>query len=52
MLANFSDQALTVPKANVLRISEEVPEPLIDKISPGKELDSDSPLKPHRKKQK
>ena len=30
MLANFSDQALTVPKSTVLGIAEEASEPLID----------------------
>jgi len=33
MLANFSDQALTVPKSTVLGLAEEVSEPLIDKIN-------------------
>jgi len=52
MMANFSDQALTVPKATVLGIAKEVSEPLIDKINQGKELNSNSPLKPHRIKKK
>ena len=30
MLANFSNQTLTVPKTNVLGIAEEASEPLID----------------------
>ena len=50
MLANFSDKTMTVHKATVLGISEEVSEPLIDKKNPGKKVSSDSPLKPHRKK--
>ena len=50
MLANFSDQTLTVPKAIVLGIAEEVSKPLIDRINNGKELNFESPLKPHRKK--
>jgi hypothetical protein len=32
MLANFSDQTLTVPKSTVLGIAEEVSEPLVEKI--------------------
>ena len=48
MLANFSDQTLTVPKSTVLGIAEEASEPLIDKINQRKELNSDSPLKPQR----
>jgi len=50
LLANFSDQILTVSKSTVLGISEELSDPLIDKINQGKELNSDSPLKPQRKK--
>jgi len=50
MLANFSEQTLTVTTSTVLVIEEEVSEQLIDKINQGKELNSDSPLKPQRKK--
>jgi len=50
MLANFSDQTLTVPKSTVLGIAEEAAEPLIDRINQRKELNSDSPLRPQRKK--
>jgi hypothetical protein len=32
MLANFSDQTLTVPKSTVLGIAEEMSEPLVGKI--------------------
>jgi len=46
MVANFSDQTLTVPKSTVLGIAEEAPEPLIDRINQRKELNSDSPLRP------
>jgi len=52
MLANFSDQTLTVPKSTVLGIAEEASEPMIDKINQRKELNSDSPLRPQRKKKK
>ena len=50
MLANFSDQTLTVPKPTVLGIAEEASEPLIDRINQRKEWNSDSPLRPQRKK--
>jgi len=32
MLANFSDQTLTVPKSTVLGIAEEASEPLIENM--------------------
>jgi len=44
MLANFSDQTLTVPKSTVLGIAEEASEPLIDRINQRKELNFHSPL--------
>jgi len=50
ILANFSDQTLTVPKSTVLGIMEEASGLLIDKMNQRKELNSDSPLKPQRKK--
>jgi len=50
MLANFSDHTLSVPKSIVLGIAEEASEPLIDKINQRKELNSNSPLRPQRKK--
>jgi len=50
MLANFSDQTLTVLKSTVLGIADEASEPLIDRINQRKELNSDSPLRPQRKK--
>jgi len=50
MLANFSNQALTVLKSTILGIAEEVSEPQIGKINQGKEVYSDSPLRPRRKK--
>jgi len=52
MLANVSDQTLTVPKSTVLGIAEEASEPLIDRINQRKELNSDSSLMPQRKKMK
>jgi len=51
MLANISDQTLAVPKSTVLGITEEVSKPLIDKINQRKELNSDLPFRPQRKKE-
>jgi hypothetical protein len=39
MVANFSQETLTVPKATILGLAEEVSEPLVDKIN----TNSDSP---------
>ena len=50
MLANFSDQTLTVPKSTVLGTAEEASEPLKDGINQRKESNSVSPLRPQRKK--
>jgi hypothetical protein len=49
MLANFSDQTLTVPKSTVLGIAE-ASEALIDRINQRKEPDSNTPQKPQRRK--
>jgi hypothetical protein len=46
MVANFSQEALTVPKATVLGMAEEVSESLVDKTN----ANSDSPTRPRRKK--
>jgi len=35
MITNFSDEALTVPKATVLGVAEEVLESVVDKINTG-----------------
>jgi hypothetical protein len=50
MLANFSDQTLTVPKSTVLGIAEEVSEPLVGKINQGKGTNANLSQKPERKK--
>jgi len=44
MLANFSEETLTVPKHTVLGILQQVSENLIDKIHAESESDSDRPL--------
>jgi len=42
MLTNFSREKLTVPKATVLGVAEEVSADLVDKINAEKVLDADS----------
>jgi len=46
MVANFTNEALTIPKTTILGITEEVSESLVDRIN----TDSDQPTKPQRKK--
>ena len=43
MLTNFSDEALTVPKATVLGIAEEISESIVDKINKVGQSSSDAP---------
>jgi len=44
MLANFSEETLTVPKHTVLGVAQQVSEELIDKINAESESDTDKPL--------
>jgi hypothetical protein len=44
MLANFSEETLTVPKHAVLGIAQQVSEELIDKINAEGESNADKPL--------
>jgi len=44
MLANFSEETLTMPKHTVSGVAQEVSEELIDKIDAESESDSDRPL--------
>ena len=44
MLANFSEETLTVPKHTVLGITQHVSEGSIDKINAERESNSDRPL--------
>jgi len=46
MIANFSNETLTLPKATVLGVAEDVSESLVDCIN----TDTDQPTKPQRKK--
>jgi len=46
MIANFSNETLTLPKATVLGVAENVSESLVDCIN----TDTDQPTKPQRKK--
>ena len=50
LLANFSNEILTVPKATILRIAEEISEAEIDKINSRSESSSKVPTKPPRQK--
>jgi hypothetical protein len=50
MVANFSDEALTIPKATVLGIAEGISESLVDKINARSESNFIEPVKPPRKR--
>jgi hypothetical protein len=50
MIANFSEEALIIPKATVLGIAEQVPEPLVDRINTRSYENSYPPTKPRRKR--
>ena len=50
LLANFSEETLTIPNATILGIAEEVPEQLIDKINSISQTDSQTPRRPPRQK--
>jgi hypothetical protein len=50
MLANFSDEPLTIPKATVLGVAEGISEATVDKITTGGQASSSVPSRPHRKK--
>jgi hypothetical protein len=49
MLANFSGEELTIPKATVIGVAEEVSESLIDSINAGIGKGANLPSKPPRK---
>ena len=49
MIANFSDEPLTIPKSTVLGIAEEISETVVNKINPPGESDAKLPIKPPRK---
>ena len=46
MIANFSDEALIIPKATVLRIAERIPETPVDIINARSHENVDPPTKP------
>ena len=50
MLTNFSDEPLTINKATVLGVAEEIAESTVDKVNAGEQSGSDSPTKPRRKR--
>jgi hypothetical protein len=50
MIANFSEEALIIPKATVLGIAEQIPEQLVDRINARSHENSDQPTNPRRKR--
>jgi len=50
MLANFSEEALTIPKKTVLGVAEQIAEPLVNRINAASKSDTNSPAKPRRKR--
>lgn len=50
MLANFTDEILTIPKATILGVAAEVSESLVDKIKPVTKSHLTEPTKPPRKR--
>jgi len=50
MFANFSDEAITIPKATVLGIAEGISESLVDKINAKSGTNFIEPVKPPRKR--
>jgi hypothetical protein len=50
MLAKFSNETVTVPKAIVVGLAVEVPESLVDKINARSQPDSQTPTKPPRQR--
>jgi len=50
MVANFSDKALTIPKATVLGIAEGISESMVDKIKAKSETNLIEQAKPPRKR--
>jgi len=52
MVGNFSDEALTIPKATVLGIAEGISESMVNKINARSETNLIEPVKPPRKRRK
>jgi len=50
MLANFSKESLTIPKATILAVAEEASKSLLDRINANAESSMNTPTKPPRKK--
>ena len=49
MLVNYSNEALTVPKATVFGVTVEISESVVDKINAKNQTSSDIPAKPLRR---
>ena len=50
MLANVSAETLTIPKATVLGVAEEVSESVVDKINAANETENCAPDRPRSRK--
>jgi len=50
MVANFCDEALTIPKKNILGVSVQIAEPLVNRINDKGKSDINSPEKTQRKR--
>ena len=48
MIVNFTNKELTVPKATILGVAEEMSESIVDKINAQTECNADIPTKPPR----
>ena len=50
MVANFSNEELTIPKATVLGVTAEISEAIVDRINAGNRSNSGSPTNQQRKR--
>jgi len=50
MVANFTAEKQTIPKATIFGVAEKVCEPKLNKINAGSEVDMSRPENPRRKK--
>jgi len=50
LLANFSDESLTIPKTTIVSLAEQIAEPLVNEINTESKSDTTSPAKPRRKR--
>ena len=50
MVANFSDEALMIPKKTVLGLAKQIAEPQVYRINAASKSDTNSPAKPRKKR--